>query len=408
MASSVNTVPVFREPYAALARQVGSAAVPSLEAALLRGNDEATALLVAGIGAPLILDALAKHHGLKAVAYDERLSIPPELVSQIDQAMLANGCWFPLGISAAGAVIIAVCDPADQETKAEATSHFAGREIIWNVALRRDIHWWVEDFLRRASGGQVGVERTSLAFWRNTLGQWRTKLACYRTDMARARTSLNILRWGLGLVTLANALLRSKRLDSHPGLYWAFITIGLAVAGASLWEYLQARRPGVAPPPVPTLVEVTAATMEFLEQYHYIDDGSPHCERQLKPTMLGRLGDLLCQHSTILDTSAGFRERIHLARERNVLAAQRTVCACYRTVAARARTGLALLRTGVTLSCLGIGLSQYFGLSPLSVFDGVLVLVGLLMIGEGAVWYWPVRREPAQTPRCIDWDTDED
>lgn len=74
----------------------------------------------------------------------------------------------------------------------------------------------------------------------------------------------------------------------------------------------------------------------------------------------------------------------------------------------RARTGLALLRTGVTLGCLGLGLIKYFGLSPLSIFDGVLILAGLLMIVEGTVWYWPVRREPTETPRCIEWGNCED
>ena len=398
----------FPEPYGSLARQAGAEAQAALGSALDRGEDPARALLRAGISANTILCALSAHHGLLAVAFDERLSVPPELVKQIDQAMLADGCWFPLGLTETDAVIVAVCAPGDPDTEKEVAGHFPRREIVWRVALRRDIHWFVEDFLRRASGGQVGAERTYLAFWRNTLAHWRTKLACYRTDMARARTSLNILRWGLGLVALSNTLLRAQRLDGNPAIYWMLLTLGLAITGASLGKYLQARKPGVAPPSVQTLVEVTSATLEFLEQFHYIDATRPRPDEPVKPTMLGRLGDLLCQHSTILVTDAGFRERIHLARERNVLAAQRTVCACYRTVAARARTGLALLRTGVTLACLGLGLIKYFGLSPQSIFDAVLILAGLLMIGEGTAWYWPVRREPAETPRCIDWGGDED
>ena len=396
------------EQYAALAAQAGGRAPEFLAAAQARGDDPATALLRGGVPRGAILDALARLHALEPVAYDERLTVPLELVGEIDKAMLADGCWFPLGITQTGAVIVAVCAPGDQDTEQEVARHFKDREIIWRVALRRDIHWFVEDFLKRASGRQVGAERTYLAYWRNTMAHWRTKLACYRTDMARARTSLNVLRWGLGLVTLSNSLLRSQRLDGHPELYWTFIALGLLVAVASLVNYLQARRAGGGPPSVQTLVEVTACTVEFLEQYHYIDENRPQPGDPVKPTMLGRLGELLCQHSTILATDAGFRERIHLARERNVLAAQRTVCACYRTVAARARTGLSLLRTGVTLACLGLGLIKYFGLSALSVFDFVLILTGLLMCAEGTVWYWPVRREPAETPRCIEWGADED
>jgi uncharacterized membrane protein YidH (DUF202 family) len=396
-------------PYADLAGQVAPEARDALADALATGADAELALLRAGISAEVLLQALAARHGLEATAYDERLSVPPELVAEIDRDMLAHGRWFPLGIAASGAVVIAAHDPADELTTQDVARHYPGREIIWRVALGRDIRWFVEDFLKRASGGQIGVVRTQLAFWRNTMAHWRTKLACYRTDMARARTSLNIFRWGLGLVTLGNSLLRAQKLGANPAVYWVVIGLGLAVAGTSLSTYLKARGKGVAPPPVQTLVEVTAATTEFLEQFHYIPGGHS-CATEAppaKPTMLGRLGDLLCQHSTILDTGSGFRERIHLAQERNVLAAQRTVCACYRTVAARARTGLSLLRTGVTLSCLGLGLIHYFGVSMFTVFDAALILAGLLMIGEGAAWYWPVRQEPAQTPRCIDWGGDE-
>jgi len=386
----------------------GADARRELARALEAGADGELALLRAGVPSDELLAALARRHGCPAATYDERLAVPPELVAEIDPSMLAGGRWFPLGVDAAGAVIVAACDPRDEETAREVAAHYPGRAIAWRVALRRDIRWFTEDFLRRAGGAQIGVARTNLAFWRNTMAHWRTKLACYRTDMARARTSLNVLRWGLGLVTLSNSLLRANRLQTHPAFYWALIGLGLCVVGASLANYVQARRAGVAPPPVQTLVEVTAATLQFLEQYHTIDDARPDPERRSKPTMLGRLGDLLCRHSTILDTNSGFRERIHLARERNVLAAQRTVCACYRTVAARARTGLSLLRTGVSIACLGLGLLHYFEWSALSAFDAALVLAGLLMIAEGVAWYWPVRREPAQTPRCLEWSGDED
>ena len=158
-------------------------------------------------------------------------------------------------------------------------------------------------------------------------------------------------------------------------------------------------------------MEVTAATVQFLDQFHYVDaevEGTSALGGDLKGTMLGRLGDLLCRHSTIMDTTVVAGVRRHLARERNVLAAQRTVCACYRTIAARARTGLALLRTGVSLACLGLGLVGYFGLSLLSTFDLLLVLGGVLMTWDGLLWYLPVRKEYSDTPRCVEWEFNED
>ena len=115
--------------------------------------------------------------------------------------------------------------------------------------------------------------------------------------------------------------------------------------------------------------------------------------------MLARLGDFLANYSTILYPVPGSQERTHLARERNVLAAQRTIAACYRTIYARARTGLAFIRTGVAFISFGIGLSAYFGIGPGTVFDGILVVVGLLMSIDGIFWYMPFRREQAELPR---------
>ncbi|GAB6110424.1 GspE/PulE/PilB domain-containing protein [Desulfomicrobium salsuginis] len=400
------------EPFAGLA--AGRLDTRSMSALMEQtdcGRDLGDALLEAGVPASDILEALARHHGLASVSYDERLCVPPELVREIDHALLADGRWFPCAVTDGGAVVVASCAPGDPCTAKEVAEHFPGKEIQWRVALRRDIRWFVEDLLRRSSGKQIGAERTMLAFWRNTMAHWRTKMACYRTDMARARTSLNIMRWGLGLVALSNALMRTPGAHAPQFVLWATLAAGLAVAGASFWSYFQVRRPESSLPPLQTLVETTAATIQFLETFHDIEEkpAVPFTPFEPdKPTMLGRLGDFLTLHSTILDTKSGFRERIHLARERNVLAAQRTVCGCYRTVAARARTGLSLLRTGVSVSCLGIGLLRYFDIGPLTFFDAILIISGLLMICDGTAWYWPVRFEQAGTPRCIEWGGDED
>lgn len=399
--------PGLPEPYASLAARAGDEALRRLSEAVDEGGGPGDALLRAGVPAGDILAALAEHSGLPAVAYDERLPVPPALAATVEPAMLADGRWFPLAEEADGTIVVILRTPGDPDTLREVERCFPGRKVAWRVALRRDIRRFAEDFLHRASGAQVGVERTCLAFWRNTMAHWRTKLACYRTDMAKARTSLNILRWGLGLVVLANTLARTDRL-SDPVAYWSVAGLGLAVSLACFWSYLSLRLGPARPPRVQTLVEVTAAAVQFLENYHFIEPDPAAPRPPGKPTMLGRLGELLARHSTILDPSAAFRERITLARERNVLAAQRTVCACYRTIAARARTGLSLWRTGTTLACLGLGLIKYFGFDPKTVFDAALVVIGILMVADGAVWYWPVRREHAETPRCIEWGGDED
>ena len=173
---------------------------------------------------------------------------------------------------------------------------------------------------------------------------------------------------------------------------------GLALAVFGLAGYLGIRRSRLRAPGHTTLVEVTAATLRFVEDYQLIDSaptGAP-----LKKTMLGRLGDQLTRYCTILPTPPDSRERTHLARERTLLAAQRTVAACYRALYARSRTGLAFIRTGGSFIGLGIGLTGYFGIGALSVLDGLLVLAGLLMMADGLGWYLPVRQEQSEAPRA--------
>lgn len=219
--------------------------------------------------------------------------------------------------------------------------------------------------------------------------------------MATGRTWLNAMRFGLGLTALGNTLLRSAPTTPARLADAACLGLGLILATVAARAYLHLRLSRRRLPGIQTLVEVSAATLQFLEEYHFIDE--PGRRRPVsRETMLARLGDLLENHSTILEIASGAPERIHLARERNVLAAQRTVCACYRTIAARARTGLSFIRTGVALLGLGLGLLRYFGGGFASLADWLLVVVGAAMIVDGLLWYWPVRKEPVRTPRCMD------
>lgn len=348
-----------------------------------------------GVPRRALVEALSEYYGLPAVEYDERLPIPPELYSGLDAKQLCVSPWFPL-FKDKDAVIIAVNEPDNISVQNQVKAAFPDNACSYRVALAEDIRWFIQDFMRTSTGHAIGSERTGLAYWRNTMAHWRTRLACYRTDLAKGRTGLNVMRWGLGLITLVDALMRTHTIGENSVGYWLVLAVGLCVSVAGLSGYLKVRNSRMSPPRDQTLVEVTGAVLFFLEDFHCLesDISSPS-----KKTMLGRLGDLLSSYSTILTPFPAYRERIHLARERNVLAAQRTVDACYRTIAARARTGLSFLRTGVALSSLGIGLIRYFGFSPLTIFDVLLVAAGLLMIMDGTLWYWPVRKEQAETPR---------
>jgi hypothetical protein len=171
---------------------------------------------------------------------------------------------------------------------------------------------------------------------------------------------------------------------------------GLALFG--LTGYLRIRKSRMSPPRHQTFIEVTTASLQFLENYHFIE--TPGVTVPVRQTMLARLGDFLADYCTILYPSPSSRERTHLARERNVLAAQRTVAACYRTIYARARTGLAFIRTGVAFSSLALALLKYFAFGPMSIVDSLLFISGMLMISDGLIWSLPVRKEKAEIPRC--------
>jgi uncharacterized membrane protein YidH (DUF202 family) len=328
------------------------------EAAYARGIEVDKILIEEqGISRYAVLQALSEHYNLVFIEYDERLPVPPEVLTDLDQKTLSRDGWFPV-IQDGGTVVIAVNDPGYPAVINGVKTYVKADGYEFRVALVEDIAWFIQDYLNEKPGYLIGTQRTGLAFWRNTLAQWRTRLACYRTDLAKARTNLSFLRWGLGLTTLSDTLMRTHKFSGIFYFYWMMIAAGVSLSLFGLIGYLKIRKPRIKPPGVQTLVEVTAATMSFLEDYHFIE-GTCKTVPQ-KKTMLARLAGFLECYSTILYPFQSYKERIHLARERNVLAAHRTVASCYRTIAARARTGLSFFRTGVALSSLGFGLLKYY------------------------------------------------
>lgn len=368
-------------------------------AAQARGIDIET-ILIHEYGLPrhTLLKALSNYYNCPFIEYDERIPIPPEFLSGLYKERASISKWFPI-IKEGDTVIIVANNPKDPEVLDEVARFIKAERYEFWVTLKEDIGWFIQDFLHAPPGELIGTERTGLAYWRNTMAHWRTRLACYRTDMAKARTDLAFLRWGLGLVAITNTLMRKNGLGMAFYFYSAVMAAGFALSIFGLIGYLKIRKTRMKPPKHQTLVEVTAATLHFLENYHFIE--GVNMKPSLKKTMLARLGDFLASYSTIIYPSPASRERTHLARERNVLASQRTIAGCYRTLYARGRTGLAFIRTGASFTSLGLGLINFFGFSRLSIYDSILVVAGILMIVDGLLWYLPVRKEQADIPRCI-------
>ncbi len=348
-----------------------------------------------------LLAALAAFHHCPSIEYDERLPIAPELLTGLAPDSLSTYRWMPVMKDKSGTVVIAARNPQNAAMREDVRKHVRADRYEFRVSLDSDIQWFIQDFLHARVGLLIGTERTGLAFWRNTMAHWRTRMACYRTDMAKARTGLAFLRWGLGTIALSNAMLKSKNIAYHPALYFSVLAIGIAIAFYGLPIYLNVRKSRMTPPGNQTLAEVTAATIQFLEEYHFIENTG--IKRESQGTMLARMGEYLADHSTYLNPTPSSKTRTMFARERNVLAAQRTIAGCYRTIYARARTGLAFIRTGMSFLSIGIGIISYFGFGLLTSFNIWLIAAGLLMLVDGIFWYWPVRREQAEVPRGIAW-----
>jgi hypothetical protein len=244
-----------------------------------------------------LLYALSDYYHCSSLEYDERLPVPPELLAGLDGERLLLNQWFPVAKSG-DTVIVAMSNPHDQVVLDEAKRSLGTENCEIRVALSEDIQWFILDFLHARPGHLVGTERTGLAFWRNTMAQWRTRLACYRNDMAKGRTGLAFFRWGLGFAAVANTLMRTRGAGQGALSLWVIMAGGLCMALYGLVMYLTIRKSRIRPPGHHTLVEVTAATLQFLEGYHFIEDTGPVVPT--KKTMLGRLGDFLADHSTIL------------------------------------------------------------------------------------------------------------
>ncbi len=347
-------------------------------------------VVVQDLGVPRakLVEAVAAHFGCPAIGFDERVPVPAELLVGLDRAMAGELKCFPLLTDGTTTVVVAA-NPRDERLATFLGAAGEGKRYeVW-AALEEDVGWYLQDYAHAPLGSLIGTERTGLAFWRNTMAQWRTRLACYRTDFAKLRTTLAVARFGLGMVALADALWRSGRTSTvvFPA---AMILLGL---GLVVWA--APRYWALSPPGHHSLVELTLATLHFIEQYTPVKalEGSPSPPRQ---TMLARMGQRLKELLTTLEPPPIQKERTPLARERTVLAGERTVGACSRTLYARARTGLAFIRTGVSIGGLGLGLFGAFPWGPLSVLDGLLVGVGLWFVLDGVAWYWPVRKEEAE------------
>lgn len=232
------------------------------------------------------------------------------------------------------------------------------------------------------------MRRRFLASDRTDMAEERTVLACYRTIMARARTGLAFARTGIAFIGLGIALLRQFHASPWTAFDIALIFTGLIMVIEGFYWYFPGRQAGISSLESVKKADSKKTIWDFvfpLPVFKHTNTESITIP-PVKPS-----------HAPGIWATTG------LALERTLLADRRGVMARLRTIMARSRTGLAFIRTGMSIASVGIGLMVYFGINSLywTIFNLVLIVIGLISILDGLYWYLPAEKIRKMFPYCF-------
>jgi uncharacterized membrane protein YidH (DUF202 family) len=232
------------------------------------------------------------------------------------------------------------------------------------------------------------MKRRFFAIDRTDLADERTILANYRTVMARARTGLAFTRTGMAFVGLGIALLRQFAAGPWTLLDGALILTGLTMFLEGFHWYVPGRQAGVEC--YEALKKATKARSIWDFMFRPFDQD---VSLEDLPPLLAIKGS----HAPGIWGTTG------LALERTLIAERRNVKSRLRTIMARSRTGMALVRTGTSLFSVGMGLLVYFGTANIlwTIFNVILVALGVLLVADGCYWHIPAERTKKQFPYCF-------
>jgi uncharacterized membrane protein YidH (DUF202 family) len=232
------------------------------------------------------------------------------------------------------------------------------------------------------------MRRRFLASDRTDFAEERTYLACVRTAMARSRTGLAFTRTGIALGGLGVALFRQLGAGAWSALDGSLVALGVAMVAEGFHWYLGGRKTSGEGH---RAVETNASKTTIWEVFFPRPYAPPVEAARDLPAFLKR------------PSNPGVWGTTGLALERTVLAERRNVMARLRTVMARSRTGLAFVRTGLSLSTVGLGLLIGFGLTPWpwAAANGVLTVLGFVLVADGLYWHLPAERTRRQFPYCF-------
>jgi len=231
------------------------------------------------------------------------------------------------------------------------------------------------------------MRRRFLASDRTDYAEERTVLACMRTRMAKARTGLAFTRTGIAFVSLGLGLIRHYHPSRWLVLDLALVAIGAVMVGEGFLWYASGRQAGVEGNASVKQSFLSGTIWDYFFPHRHFPPGP----NSIALTLPVRSSDL-----------PGVWATTGVALERTVLAERRNVMARLRTVMARERTGFAFVRTGFSLALIGIAFVLYFGTASIAwnIFNFLMIVGGLLLIGDGLYWSLPAERLRREFPYC--------
>ena len=336
-------------------------------------------LLSKGIPKHEILFCLTEYYGYPFVEYDEDIMVSSKIVRMIDLERMKQVLWIPLYFEGDQAEVIA-CNP-DAVCAEEIKRTLNVKKVSFLVALPSDIIRIIENNLDLNPNFGVSGGRTSLAMVRIFLAERRSVLASYRTSLAKGRTGLAFMRTGISFIIISIVLFRLFGIGYSNILEAALFLAGILITIDGVNWYLPARKTGKKVLDCASTCPAGGATVLEMS-----NPGNSPCFSRSGPVEgAGELRAKWCSLSPVM-------RRRFLASDRTDLSEERTTLACHRTLMARGRNGLAFTRTGIAFIGLGIVMLKQFSASGWTLFDIVLISIGMLMALEGFYWYLPGRR----------------
>ncbi len=346
-------------------------------------------LINKGISKHEVLFCLSEYYGLPFVEYAESVIASYFLVLRLDLEHLKKNLWFPLSVREKRAEVIAY-HPEDPLVVEDIKKTLAVDHVDFRVALPTDISRIIEHNFDVNPYFCISGGRTPLARVRTLFAYRRSTYAHYRTLFAKGRTGLAFIRTGVSFIVIALLFLRVLGMGFYTLLEAPLLVAGIIMLYDGIKWYMPARR--IANKPIDATC--TKATWGTCVLNAELSDGSPRFSRTGE---VQRAAELRADWENL---SPVMRRRF-LASDRTDMAEERTSLAGHRTKLARARTGLAFTRTGIAFIGLGIGLMRQFQTTRWTIFDIMLITIGVFMSAEGFHWYFGGRKAGIEGLRSV-------